>query len=166
MNPERLSTYLTVGANIAVLVGLVFVGVEVRNSNATIAAQTSYNVTEGFNTLNMSLANNPTLLNMTVIGGREPDKLTDEEAAVYVAVIRSYVNQYVQVYRLMESGAISESNWALYAREAHQWLSSPGPQLFVEGNEIGQLLFDAVQPYGGDESTLDDYLGRQPDMPE
>jgi hypothetical protein len=114
----------------------------------------------------MSLANNPTLFNMTVIGEREPEKLTNEEAAIYVAVIRSYVNQYVQVYRLKESGAMSEDDWALYAREARQWLSSPGPQQFIEGNEIGQLLFDAVQPYDSDKPALDDYLGRQPDSTE
>ena len=76
MNSEKLNTYLTVGANLAVLIGLVFVGIELRNSNASIAAQTNYSITEGFNSINMALAGDPELMRINVVGDQEPEKLT------------------------------------------------------------------------------------------
>ncbi len=160
MNSDRINRYLTVGANIAILVGLIFVGLEVRNSSVAVSAQTSANINEGFNSLNMLLATDPSLARINFIGESEPNRLSDLEAIRFSNVIRSYTNQFIQINRLQQSGLLSEPEWKIYAREAAQMLSTEGGKLFVQGNAIGQDLLTKVQSYSGEATAYDDRLGR------
>ena len=159
MNSDRINRYLTVGANIAILVGLIFVGLEVRNSSVAVSAQTSANINEGFNSLNMLLATDPSLARINFIGESEPNRLSDLEAIRFSNVIRSYTNQFIQINRLQQSGLLSEPEWKIYAREAAQMLSTEGGKLFVQGNAIGQDLLTKVQSYSGEATAYDDRLG-------
>ena len=160
MNSERINNYLAIGANVAVLVGLIFVGLEVRNSSSAVNAQTYANVAEGFNALNMVLAADPSLARISAIGDVEPNRLSDLEAVRYAHTIRSYANQYFQIYQLRQNGLLSEADWSIWAREAFQLLSSPGGKLFVEGNASGQDLLEKVRSYSGEYQAFDDRLGR------
>lgn len=160
MITERVNSYLSIGANIAVLVGLVFVGLELRNSGAAVSAQASANIASGFNQLNMQLAGDPRLANIMEIGSEDPAQLTFEEAISYAYVVRSTVNQYTQLLHLYESGLVSDSQWRVYAQEAAHILDSPGGKLFVAGNAVAQDLVDAVAPYRSSSYTFDQRLGR------
>ncbi len=160
MKVDRVNHYLTVGANVAVLMGLIFVGLEVRNSSNAVIAQTYANVSDGFNSINMMVAADPTLARISAIGDIEPDRLSDLEAIRYSFMLRSYFNQYFKLSRLRENGLLSEAEWSIWAREAFQMLTCPGGKLFVEGNASGQDLLAKVQSYAGDGAAYDDRLGR------
>ena len=161
INPDRLNSYLTVGANVAVLIGLIFVGLELRNSGAAVSSQASANIASGFNQINMQLASEPALASIVAHGSADPTSLTIEEAIQYSLITRSVVNQYTQLLHLRNDGLLSEDQWAIYAREAFHILSSPGGKVFVDGNAIAQELLVAVRPYSSRAYSFDDRLGRE-----
>ncbi len=160
-NTERVNSYLTVGANVAVLIGLIFVGLELRNSGVAVSSQASANIASGFNQINMQLASDPDLARTVAHGSTNPNSLTTEQAIQYSLITRSVVNQYTQLLSLKEEGLLSEDQWAVYAREAYHILSSPGGKAFVDGNAIAQELLAAVRPYSTHPYSFDDRLGRE-----
>ncbi len=161
MNAEKLNSWLGVLANIGVLVGIIFLAIEVRHSSNAVNAQMADSVADGFIALNITSITDPAVARIWVVGLVEPESLSDVEAIQFSMLIRGLFNQYARVHRLYQSGLLSESDWALYAREAASTMTTPGGKLHWEGNEIGLDFLADVEPYIGQDSNLDLRLGRE-----
>ena len=83
MNIERLNSWLTLGANIGVFIGIVFLALEVRQTGDALHAQVSDSVADGFITLNMATISDPQVANVWLTGIYQPDSLTDTEAVQF-----------------------------------------------------------------------------------
>jgi hypothetical protein len=157
---DRVNQFLSIGANLSVLVGLVFVGLEVQNGNSAVQTQTSALVVEGFNTLNALVISDSELARIVSTADNEPEKVSGIEAMQYSHLLRSYANQYVQLYRMYENGQLGEDEWQIYASEAQQMLASPGGKLFLEGNSIAIELNSIISELESLPRAYDDFLGR------
>ncbi len=160
MNTEKLNSWLGVLGNIGILVGIVFLAIEVRHSSNAVNAQMADSIADGFIALNITSITDPAVARINVIGMYEPERLSDVEAIQFSMLIRGVFNQYARVHRLHQSGLLSESAWALYAREAASTMTTPGGELHWEGNEMDPDFLADVEPYIGQESNIDLRLGR------
>ena len=160
MNIEKLNSWLGVLGNIGVLVGIIFLAIEIRHSSNAVKAQMADSIADGFIALNVTSITDPAVARINVIGMYEPERLSDVEAMQFSMLLRGLFNQYGRVHRLYRLGILSESDWALYAREAASTMTTPGGKLHWEGNEMAPDFLADVEPYIGQKSNFDFRLGR------
>ena len=160
MNAEKLNSWLGVLANIGVLVGIIFLAIEVRHSSNAVNAQMADSVADGFIALNITSITDPAVARIWVVGLVEPESLSDVEAIQFSMLVRGVFNQFARVHRHYRTGLLPESDWALYAREAAGLMSTPGGKLHFEGNEMSPDFLADIGPYRGQAPNADFRLGR------
>ena len=160
MKSDAINRWLTVGANLAVLAGLIFVGVEVRNTRAAAEAQVADGIADGFLQLNLATINDASVARIWDVGLLEPDKLTELEAVRFSMLMRGVFNQYQRVYRLHETGLLDEEAWDFTASEAAWMMKTPGGAAHFSVNTLPQGFLRALEQYEGVEQSADMRLGR------
>ena len=163
MDIDRVGGWLNLTANIAVLTGLIFLGVEVRHAGNSVEMQMQDSLTDGFNELAIELATDPELARIYVIGLNNPERLTDVEAIQFGMFFRAYLNQQYRVFLLHQLGVMSDDDWTLVAEELGTMLSTPGGKLYLQGNQdMPANLMVALNPYLGRAAKWDLMMGRDP----
>ncbi len=166
MNLDKVNQRLALLANIGVLLGIVFLAIEIRNSSDAVTAQIRDSIADGFIVLNMAIINDPQVGANWVIGLNKPDRLSDTEAIRFSMHMRALFNQFIRVHALYRTGLLEESEWALYAREAATIMSSPGGKLHWAGNEMDPQLREDIERYSGQKRNIDFGLGRDLVLPK
>jgi hypothetical protein len=150
-------------SNVAVIVGILFLAVEIREASNAARQQTENSRVEGYNALNLTLASDPILSRIFVVGLDDPDRLDNTEAAQFSNLMRAIINQHRQVYEQYSLGLISEESWRYSAQQAAQIYSTPGGKRFLETNAYGGLSFlSAIEPFMGEALHSSFSLGRPP----
>lgn len=163
MDIDKVGGWLNLTANIAVLVGIIFLALEVRHAGNSTEMQMQDSLADGFNELAIELASDPILARLYVIGLNSPERLTDVEAIQFGMFFRAYLNQQFRVFQLYNLGVMSEDDWTLSAEELGTMLSTPGGRLYMEGNHDVSPEFEAAfKPYLGRPPKWDVMLGRDP----
>ena len=147
-------------ANIGVLLGIVFLAMEIRDSRIAILAQTQDSVADGFLTLNLATITEPEIGLTFQKGLCEPEELTDLEAARFSMHMRALFNQFRRIYRLYEQGLLDEQAWKLYGTEAYQFMVSPGGEWHFSVNELEPDLRVAIESFSERESNVSLVPGR------
>ena len=160
MKPKKLNAWLTLGANIGVLIGIVFLAFEIRQTGDALHAQMSDSVADGFITLNMATISDPQVANVWLTGIYQPDSLTDTEAVQFSMYMRALFNQYIRLENLYRVGLISELDWSYHAGEIVTMMSTPGGQVFFEGNKLPPTFTESIGPYRDAIREIDFSLGR------
>ena len=163
MNTERINTWLGLGANIGVIVSLLFLAFEIDQSTRATEAAASDSVVDGFNTLNMSVIADPQVARLFIVGMHSPDALTDVEAVQFAMWMRSFVNHHMRLQRLAESGLFDEAERLPDVQQLAGMLSTPGGKLFLESNKdiFPKELLSEIHPYLGKPLNSDFKLGRE-----
>ena len=151
-------------SNIAVVLGIIFLAVQVREAGNASQLQTENDRAQGFNNLNITLATDPVLARIFVIGLNDPDRLTDVEAAQFSSYLRAIIDQHGQIYEQYRLGLIREDSWVYSARQAAQIYSTEGGKRFPETNDYqNSALMNAIRPYMGEELRSSFWLDRLPE---
>lgn len=144
---EKLVRLLNVGANVAVLGGLVFLGVEVRNNRAAVEAQLADGIAEGFLEVNALAVADSAAACIWSVGWLAPGRLSDLQAARFSMYARMDFNQYMRVHVLYETGLVHEEAWKGVASSAAWKMSTPGGQLFFAENPLPDSFMQAIERY-------------------
>lgn len=163
MDVERIGGWLNLTANIAVLIGIVFLALEVRHAGNSTEMQMQDSLADGFNGLAVQLATDPALARLYVIGLSNPERLTDIESIQFGMFFRAYLNQQFRVFQLYQLGVMTEDDWRLSAEELGTMLSTPGGRLYMQGNkDMSPDLEAALRPFMGGQPKWDLMMGRDP----
>lgn len=126
MKNEALHRWLTLGANVGVLVGLVLVTMELRQNLTAVRAQTRHEMSAGFIDLTKTLSENADLASLRRRGDLS-EELTVEEAYRYEAFTRGLFRYWENVHYQFRSDLYDEDE---FARQREAWRvhasSSPG----------------------------------------
>ena len=156
----RLLSMLHIGANLAVLAGLVFVGVEVRSNRAAVESQMADGIAEGFIDHNLAAVSDPAIACIFPVGLEHPERLTDVEAARFAMYFRALFNQYIRIYALYDTSLLDEERWGITASQARWMMETPGGRLFFEGNPgVAEDFLSAVNAHPP--IAPDQMLGRE-----
>ena len=163
MNTERINTWLGLGANIGVIVSLLFLAFEINQSTRATEAAASDSVVDGFNTLNMSVIADPQVARLFIVGMHSPDALSDVEAVQFAMWMRSFVNHHMRLQRLARLGLFDEAERLPDVQQLAGMLSTPGGKVYLETNKdvFPPDLFGEIQPYLGKPLNSDFKLGRE-----
>ena len=161
MATGRVNSWISLGANIGVIVSILFLAFEINQSTKATTAAASDSVVDGYNTLNMAVISDPQVARVFIVGLYEPDKLTDVEAVQFAMWLRSLVNQHMRLRRLTELGLYANSERLPDVEQLAEILSTPGGKLFLQSNKIfPKNLLEEMQPYLDQERKSDYRLGR------
>jgi hypothetical protein len=161
MTTEKLNTWISHGANIGVIISLLFLAFEINQSTKATTAAASDSVVDGYNTLNMAIISDPQVARIFIVGLYEPDKLTDVEAVQFAMWLRSLVNQHMREQRLTRLGLFPTAVRHSDIEQLAELMSTPGGKQFLESNKIfPKDLLDELQPFLGQEPKSDFILGR------
>ena len=114
MDSDRMNRWLTLAANIGVLVGIVFLAVEIRQNTIAVQSEALQQHFEQHTGLVMARVNSAELrvAFMKVADGYE--MLSVEEQAIMAPYINSVIRNHFVAYELRESGLLPDSQWRTF----------------------------------------------------
>ncbi|MDX1428719.1 MAG: hypothetical protein R3282_00465 [Rhodothermales bacterium] len=101
---------------VAVVLGLVFVGFELRSNTRAVEASTFQSLTDISNDYLMDLAANPDLAEITRLGYADLGSLNPADSSRFFTVERAFWVRMQNVYSQLERGTLTEDDWRLYSR--------------------------------------------------
>ena len=116
MNSDNAKLAVEAGGAIAVLIGLVFVGLELRQNTAAVEAATFQALTDVSSDYILSIAADPELNRIVTTGHVDPAALNEQEYARYFMVNRSFWVRMQNVYSQWQRGTLNNEDWLLYER--------------------------------------------------
>jgi len=163
MNIDKLNPWLSLCANVGVVIGIIFLAMEVRHASNATELQTIETVTDGWMQMNLAVVSDPQVARAWIVGHYDPDQLSTVEAAQYAMHLRMFENHVYRIRRLHDLGLVPDAdlegarqNWARY-------LSTPGGQQYSESNNFDPRSIDGLRPYMDPEPTIGHLLlGRDP----
>lgn len=163
MDSVKLNSWFGVLTNLGVLVGIVFLAVEIRHASNTAQAQMADAAVAGHNEINLAIMSDPQVARVFVVGLYEPDNLSDAEAVQFAMWMRSAVNHHLRLRRMHQLGFKSAEERPFELRQLAGYLSTPGGALFLESNRdvFPAYLLEELQPYFGERMKDDFILGRK-----
>ena len=163
MDSEELKSWFGIVTNVGVLIGLVFLGIEIRHASDMGQAQMADASVAGHNALNLAIMSDPQVARMFIVGLHEPENLSDTEAVQFASYIRAAVNQHLRLRRMHQLGFESAEYQEFERRQIADLLSTPGGKLFLDSNRevFPTYLLDELQPYLGQKLRDDFILGRK-----
>ena len=162
MKIEKLNEWLGIAANLGVILGIVFLVIEINQSTKATAAAASDSVTSGYLELSLPIMTDTHTARIFALGLYQPESLTNEEAVQFSMYLRQLVNQHLRMRELARQGLYVEMYKGGDIQQLARMLSTPGGQVFFEGNKDvmpPDLLAD-LEPHLGQELRSDFTLGR------
>jgi len=111
---SKLKAASEIGSAIVVLLGLVFVGVELRQNTEAVEAATVQGLTDSSNNFLLAIATDPELTRVWKDGSFDPDSLDEVDSARFFLLTRSYWLRMQSAYSQYERGALSADDWKVY----------------------------------------------------
>jgi hypothetical protein len=162
MNSKKLSEWLGITANLGVILGIAILAFEINQSTKATAAAVSDSVMTGYLELSIPIIADPQVARVMALGLYQPESLSDEEAVQFAMWFRQLVNQHIRISELTRQEMFSEFLEGGDIQQLARLLSTPGGQLFLEGNRdvMPQELLNDLGPYLGQQLKSDFTLGR------
>lgn len=164
MNFEKVNKWLQVSANIGIVLGLVLVGLQLRQNSELARIQLLYQESERAIELE-TLVVGEQAADVWAKSIQAPEDLTLAEVRIMEALLWSFVEQLRGTYRLAELGVLSDEDWRNraesevtfylsdpYSREWWKNISSGSSSIPLELREV----VDGV--IAGDDSTVMGYI--------
>jgi len=114
MKADKAKIIVEASGAIAVLLGLVFVGLELRQNTEAVEAATFQALTDASSNYILSIASDPELNRINSIGHADPSALNELEYARFFMVNRSYWVRMQNVYSQWQRGTLSNDDWRMY----------------------------------------------------
>lgn len=121
MSNDRFTRWLTLAANIGVLLGIVFLALEIRQNSEHLALQLEFAVpTQKIFEINRDLMD-PSVARIVAKAIETPAELTFEEGLVASAFILNALNEWEDRYLLHKAGLNGVIDWKRHIRENVSW---------------------------------------------
>ena len=155
MNLDTAHKLTEVLAALAVIVSLVFVGLEVRQNTTAVQSSAAQSVHENLSTWYTSLQGDDVLMEITTRGMREYGSLNPTEKGQFIAVFMSFLSYTQNAFYKWQEGSLSPELWRSWEFVVMNFLSTPGGKAFW--SERSYMFADAFQDY-----ISDDLMSRKP----
>ena len=139
MKAKKVNKWITLVANLGVVGGLVFVGLEVQQNTTQIRAEASYSINEALSNLNSAIYNDPIFADIVLRGEENISSLSLVEQRQFNAYQYDRINLAIYVLDL-EADGLSQIHFPYVDRLAQDFHGSSGLQEFlnlVEDDWVG-----------------------------
>ena len=161
MKKIDLGQAFTILANVGVIIGIVFLAIEIRHASDATRLQTIESVSAGWFQLNDAIVRDPQVARVWTVGLYNPSALSDAEAVQFSMYLRMFSNQVLRVGQHRDLGLLPDTEYQNALRQLAALVDTPGGRLYREGEPFFDLDFaDLLRPYMGQEPSFDLMLGR------
>jgi hypothetical protein len=116
-----------VGA-LAVLVGLIFVGMELRQNTAAVQAATFQDLIHASSDFLVDIGSDPETQRIYAIGRLDPGALTPDEHRQYVSIQQAFWLRMQNAFMQWRRGTLIDEDWIVYQSIICESASVPGPE--------------------------------------
>lgn len=121
MSSDRINRWLTLAANVGVLVGIVFLALEIRQNSDHLALQLEFaQPTQKVFEMNRDLMD-PVVATILAKAIETPAELTFEEGLVAASFVLNALNEWEDRYLIHEAGLAGVVDWQRHIRENIEW---------------------------------------------
>jgi hypothetical protein len=145
MNLKGLNTWLALIANVGVIGGLIFLGLEVRQNTTQVRSESSYSINEALSMMNSAIYNDPGLADILERGEKDLFSLNETERRQFISYQFDRINLAIHI-RALEQDGLTDIHFPYVEFLTKQFRSNPGLQEFL-------LLVD--DEYEGDRELYD-----------
>ena len=150
-------------ANLGVIVGLVFLALEVRHARTATELQRIADVQSGWFALSDAIVRDTEFTRIYITGLYKPDSLSTIEAAQFSMYLRMFVNQVDRIWQLHDLGLISEEEYLWAVAEMTALMETPGGRKYQENEpRFDDYWLEDMEPFLGKEAPMNLLLGRDP----
>lgn len=114
MRNVELKSILEVSSAIAVLLGLAFVGFELRQNTAAVEASSRQSTTDASVAWLLTIASDPELAQLWGIASKEPQNLNETETIQLHLLQRSQWVRFQNAYLQWKNGTLGDDDWNIY----------------------------------------------------
>ncbi len=106
---------LAIVANLGVVLGLIFVWVELRQSQTQLRADVELSLAASYQTVLGRASENEHLADLMFLAYQEPEALTQRQYIQLMSVHAEWMAIVYATYELWQSGAIAQETWELHS---------------------------------------------------
>ena len=115
MQIERMRGILDFAGGVAVLIGLIFVGLELRQNTAAVEAANLQDQTDASTGFLLLVAADEDLARIWMEATRDPDQLSEIDAQRYFLISRARWLRMQNAYLQWRRGTLTEEDWSFYS---------------------------------------------------
>jgi hypothetical protein len=130
----KIRTIVEISSAGAVLLGLVFVGMELRQNTSVVSAQAIHDLNESANSAMLLLAQDAALADLTLRGNGHPQALNDAERQQYNAWVRAVFNIHESAWMYNKKGLIDDDDFLGWKTSICKNLQRQGLKEFWNAN--------------------------------
>ena len=143
MESLKLSTWAEVVGIAAVVVSLVFVGIEIRHNTAATSAQALLELNNAFNEISLLQAEEAELADILLRGDSDLGSLGPIEHRRYAVFTSALMNTHENAFMFNKSGILDSDNYRGYAEALCIEMAIPGTRaLWTTGEFVLHEVFD------------------------
>ena len=113
-NDKQVRTYIELVGAIAVLIGLIFVGFELRQNTNAVQAATFQGMTDTSSDFLITIAAEPDLRRVWSSAFVSPDDLSREDRQILRPLQNSFWLRMQNAFRQWQIGTLSDEDWLVY----------------------------------------------------
>ena len=133
---------LTIVANAGVIIGLVFVWMELRHNQLQLRADVELSLATAYQTVLGRVVENPEMAEIQIQVYRDgPNSLAGPQYIQLMSGHAEWMSLMYATYQLWQSGAISEETWDFHARYYLMLLQTEELQSFWRGMNHGDAMY-------------------------
>ncbi len=145
MNVDSTNRWLTLIANVGVIVGLIFLALEIRQNTEVARSAVDLEITVMGTDFHMRVAENPALARAYYIGLRDPDSLTEDERMQLEYLIPAVFLLMEGAHKQYVRGFLPEDGWTPYEGLISYLLGNPIVRdWWINGSTVFSQDFEAV----------------------
>ena len=144
-NLDTVHKFSELLAAIAVIVSLIFVGLEVRQNTTAVQSSAAQSVHENFATWYTSIQGDGALIAITTRGMQDYSSLNPTEKGQFIAVFMSFSSHTQNAFYKWREGSLAPELWRGWELVSMNFFSTTGGKAFWD--ERGYMFADAFQDY-------------------
>ena len=113
-NGKQVRAAIELAGAIAVLIGLVFVGLELRQNTKAVQAATFQGMTETSSDFLVTIASEPELRRVWSASFATPEELNEEDREIHAFLQNSFWLRMQNAFRQWQIGTLSDEDWLVY----------------------------------------------------
>ena len=125
---SNLKTLLEASGGIAVLLGLIFVGLELRQNTAAVQAATFQDLTHVSSDFLLAVASDPEVSVIYRTGRQDPSLLSPDERERYYLIQQAFWLRMQNAFMQWQRGTLIDEDWFVYQSVICGSATAPGPE--------------------------------------
>ncbi len=130
MNIESMANYADVISGIAVIVSLIYVGVQIRRNTKSSQSQANQSAHESLATVSLEVAKDRDFSNLTRKGMIAFDELTEEEKFQFILLMVTVFRRFENIFYQYQKGFLEKELWGGYKQSMLLYFHTSGGQAF------------------------------------